>query len=212
MNVTSPVGRPTLRSLLAAALALIIASRTFGGGAGPADDTSSDVTFTDLSVDQVVLVERVIDAFEEAELDLPPIDVIGHRYVHACSGRHGAHHVSNGRSVIDLCARRPKQTEEFLILHEVAHAWDQHSLTPERRQRFLELRGLEAWRTDDPERWVEHGSEHAAEIIAWGLVDRPVRLLRIDNNGCSDLLAGYRVLTGTDPLHGLTDACLVDGP
>ena len=37
-------------------------------------------------------------------------------------------------------------------------------------------------------------------------------IVRLDANSCVDLLAGSRVLTGAEPLHGYTDACHADGP
>lgn len=41
----------------------------------------------------------------------------------------------------------------------------------DRRERFLELRGLESWNGGDVP-WRERGFEHAAEILAWHLGDR----------------------------------------
>jgi hypothetical protein len=80
-------------------------------------------------------------------------------------------------------------------------------LTESRRAAFLRLRGLTEWRNDDPDRWHERGAEHAAEIMVWGLIDRPVRPVFIPDNTCADLLAGYVMLTGRSPLHGFTDRC-----
>lgn len=63
---------------------------------------------------------------------------------------------------------------------------------------------MKGWREGE---WHERGAENAAEIIAWGLIDRPVKPVRIYDNDCDQLLGGYVILTGTDPLHGLTDVC-----
>jgi hypothetical protein len=82
--------------------------------------------------------------------------------------------------------------------------WDEHELTDEVRQAFLDLRGLETWRGGE---WHDRGAEHAAEIMVWGLIDRPVRPGHIDNNTCAELQAGYETLTGQAPLHGFCDIC-----
>lgn len=193
--------RPLLSGLLALTALL-----------GPTDLSarSGEITFTAVAPDQVALFDWAVELFDEAGLELPPIDVVGHRTDAHCLGRSAAHGFDAGRSRIDLCIGDAGPRAEFLILHELAHAWDRHSLTPARRDAFLALRGLQEWRNDDPDRWHERGAEHAAEIMVWGLIDRPVRIVRLDANSCADLLAGYRVLTGTEPLHGYTDACRAD--
>ena len=175
---------------------------------GPVDE----ITFTAIPSAQVELFEWALSLYDDAGLDLPPIDVVGHRTAAPCLGRSGSHRFEAGRSRIDVCTDEAGPREEFLVLHELAHAWDRQSLTPERRAAFLALRGLREWRNDDPERWIERGAEHAAEIMVWGLIDRAVRIVRLEANSCADLLAGYRVLTGTEPLHGHTDACQADDP
>jgi hypothetical protein len=169
-----------------------------------------EITYDAVPAAQVELFEWALDLFADAGLALPPIDVVGHRDEEPCLGRSGRHRFEAGRSRIDLCTAEAGPAQEFLVVHELAHAWDRRSLTDERRDAFLELRGLAEWRNDDPDRWHDRGAEHAAEILVWGLMDRPVRIVRLDANSCGDLLAGYRVLTGAEPLHGYTDACQTD--
>ena len=50
-------------------------------------------------------------------------------------------------------------------------------------------------------------AEHAAEIVVWGLIDRPVRSVFNPDTTCAALRAGYEVLVGEPPLHGFTDRC-----
>ena len=149
-----------------------------------------------------------IDLFDRAGLELPPL-----RYVHhdgdrtACRGRDGLHHEIDGVSVIELCATDPAFAVRVMVLHETAHAWADHSLTDERKLAFQELRGWEHWRNYQAADWHENGTEQAAEIIVWGLIDRPIGMIRIDQNSCDELSAGYQTLTGTTPLHGYRDHC-----
>ena len=70
----------------------------------------------------------------------------------------------------------------------------------------MELRGLEQWRGDAAD-WHDLGAEHAAEIMVWGLMDRPVWPAYLPASSCADLQAGYETLTGRPPLHGYTDFC-----
>jgi hypothetical protein len=161
----------------------------------------------DLSPAQREVALWAVDLFAAAGLDLPPIELVAHDGDAACHHRYdGLHRHVDGRSVIDLCGRFDRHLAEPLYLHELAHAWAAHSLTVERRVAFLALRGAAAW-NDDALDWHERGTEQAAEIIVWGLRDRPMRVARIQGSSCAELLAGYRVLTGADPLHGFTDHC-----
>jgi len=49
--------------------------------------------------------------------------------------------------------------------------------------------------------WHRRGVEHAVDTIAWGLMDCDVRMVRIGSPGAEVLTTGFRILTGTDPLH-----------
>jgi hypothetical protein len=51
------------------------------------------------------------------------------------------------------------------------------------------------------------GRSKRAEIIAWAINDKPAALVRIDHVTCGELHDGYAVLTGLEPLHGLTSVC-----
>lgn len=199
---------PTLLRLLQ--IATLVFTVYGLSAARPSD--APDVTYTDVPAAQRALFDRAIDAYGDAGLSLPPIEVFGHRTEFPCQGRRGVHRYQDGRSRLDLCTREAGPGEEFLILHELAHAWDATMLTPARRAAFLELRGLEEWRSDDPDRWHTRGAEHAAEIIAWGVIDRPVRILRIEPNDCASLHAGYVALTGVAPPHAHAGRCRNDGP
>ncbi len=151
------------------------------------------------------VVEWAADLYEEAELELPPL-----RFEHhpddreRCGGWMGVHQSDGDRSVIGLCVAEPTPQVEWLVLHEIAHAWTTLSLTDERREAFRELRGWEGWRTEE---WHESGSEQAAEILAWGLIDRAVGVVTITDTSCDALDAGYRTLTGRAPLHGYRVHC-----
>ncbi len=43
--------------------------------------------------------------------------------------------------------------------------------------------------------------------MVWDLGDRPMAMVRIDDNSCAELEAGDVTLTGRTPLHGFRDEC-----
>lgn len=161
-------------------------------------------TYTGFTPVHHEVVDWALNLFAEAGLELPAIHFVGSEDRDDCQGRLGMARRTSEGSTIVLCANEASHAFEWLVLHEMAHAFDVHALDDERRAAFMQLRGLPAWREGD---WYDRGAEHAAEIIAWGLIDRPTRPGHIDRNGCADLLAGYVALVGAPPLHGYTDAC-----
>ena len=178
--------------------------------AGSRDPTAAKaptVTMTGITAAQATIFEWALALFAAADLPLPDIDIVGHDSTSQCMGRAGMHTFAAGRSTIDVCTRGAGPVQEFLFLHELAHAWDRAGLTAERRQAFLAQRGLTAWRNDDPERWHDRGAEHAAEIIMWGLMDRPIRVVRLGTTGAQRSPLGYVALVGRPPLHGYTNLC-----
>jgi hypothetical protein len=106
--------------------------------------------------------------------------------------------------------------EKKTMLHELAHAWVGIEFSANDRQRFMELRELSSWNDRDVP-WEQRGTEHAAEILTWGLMDEPTlvrwvedgiesfRLLSIPNSDVESLAVGFEVLTGLDSPHGHTD-------
>lgn len=154
------------------------------------------------------MADWAVDLFGQADLDLPRLRFIHHGgLVEPCQGRAGLHHVVDDMSVIEICATEADRATRVMILHETAHAWAAHGLTPERKSDFRELRGWTYWRDYDAAPWHENGTEQAAEIMVWGLIDEPLGMIRIYQTTCADLEAGYRALTGSAPLNGLRDLC-----
>ena len=108
----------------------------------------------------------------------------------------------------DLCvsqecqefATNPKHT----LLHEFAHTWLVQNVEDSVRREFTELVGLDEWaNTDVP--WEEQAREHAAEIIAWGLMDISQDMSRIGRPSDELLTEAFILLTTVDPLSKRPD-------
>lgn len=194
-----PATRP-VRIVLIALMALVMSVPPIG----QASTDAPQFSYESITPKQSETISSALDLFQKANLALPDIHFVGHDDRRACHGRDGAARQVGSGAVVNLCFREVGPVQEWVTLHEIAHVWDYHSLDDERREDFVALRNLEGWREGE---WHERGAENAAEILVWGLMDRPVRPARIYDNSCQELLAGYLTLTGQPPLHGYTDVC-----
>lgn len=79
------------------------------------------------------------------------------------------------------------------------------------REEFGEHVGLETW-NDPTVAWDRRAIEHAADTIAWGLMDREMRMLAIGDPTRDELVVGFRILTGTDPLPKTDHFSTIDLP
>lgn len=91
------------------------------------------------------------------------------------------------------------------VLHELAHVWLSANLTHQTEELFTEYRGLTAW-DDQEQEWAERAREHAAEFIAWGLLDRPLALLEIRQPSPEARFTGFQILTGRKPLKSALES------
>jgi hypothetical protein len=163
------------------------------------------------------LLERVLqDAmarYDAAGLPEPRFDTVTFEPSRECIGRSGRLIQSDGLRNLFLClfesdlcpaagaCQEPTVAVRGIILHELAHAWTLDHVGDDLQSQFLELVGLEEWHPDDDLPWAEQGVEYSADVMAWGLLDKPARMGRIGNPSCEDLTAAFRLLTGVEPLQ-----------
>ena len=174
-------------------------------GEGPDAVIGSTLLYFD-TPEQLAIAADALERFARHGLVVPPgLEISFHGDLDSCGGHQGVATHGGAIERIDLCC-----THEFTLMHELAHAWAEYTLTEAQRRAFLEERGLESWRDGVP--WEERGTEHAAQIIAWGLGDRPIRLLKTPDAGFDRLAAGFSLLTGHLPLFMDDGAATTRGP
>lgn len=117
-----------------------------------------------------------------------------------CGGNAGRY-VPGDVPEVQICVDHAptSRISRLIVLHELAHLWAENRLDDGTRAEFLAMRGLDSWIDHDapPHEW---GAEHAAEVLSWGLMDEPVRIIRIYDASPEALTEAFEVLTGTAPL------------
>jgi hypothetical protein len=90
---------------------------------------------------------------------------------------------------------------DFVVTHELAHAWESVTLDEDDRDRYLALRGLSTW-DDHSVAWGQRGEEDAAFIVQQNLM----------SSSCSssptwvERTEAYEALTGRpSPLRDCAD-------
>lgn len=146
---------------------------------------------------QQQLAEWALDRFAEAGLELPPLTLklLGPNLAD-CGGSPGRAKLDHDPIEVRMC-----WNSEFILLHELAHVWEAHNVPTDKHEPFMDLRtGVRSWASLDVA-WSERGREHAANVIAWGLLEDPYPVSRTYPNDPDNLLAAYQFLTDTHPLH-----------
>ena len=138
--------------------------------------------------EQTSRIEKALDRFDEAGLDLPPLIIEIHDSEESCDGHGGLFVPSSDVSRVELCS-----PETFILLHELGHAWESISMTDPEREAFVELAELPSW-DDRSTAWKDRGREVVANTIATGLAYR--ELSGPDLRQFETQLGFYEVLTG----------------
>ena len=135
-------------------------------------------------------VDRAIEMFDAAGLELPPLVIRFSENTDDCEGNLGTYRPQpeGNPAVVSVCTEM-----RITLIHELAHAWDDHSLDDDRRQSFMEHWDLDNW-NDKEESWYDRGSERAADTIAYTLLQTEPT----DNPDILKFLCGFGVLTGND--------------
>lgn len=165
-------------------------------------------TTTSLTPEQHELVNWAITRFDQQGLALPQTEFVFYDDLLACNGHKGLFHPRT--STLEMCSMDP-----ITMLHELAHAWANNSLSDRAKEDFVRSRQLPSW-NDHDNAWEQRGTEHVAETIAWALAEDPhhVRWVETLRDGTKqsthriltlgldvdNLLDNFKLLTGMDPV------------
>ena len=141
-------------------------------------------------------LDWALGRYHAAGLDLPEFTV-EFAGPDGCGGNTAIAIHGLSRPQIVICSKLTAAPEVVLkrtLLHEIAHIWIADALDERTRAAFLKLRGLTSW-ADKTVPWQDRGSEHAAEIMAWGLMDGELLLATLSNHDPVTLGAGFELLT-----------------
>jgi hypothetical protein len=145
-----------------------------------ASDDAVDAANRSVSADPSVVIDggtperrqtvlAAVERYLSVGLALPDLRVHIHTGSKAgCGGFQGLFHPDGEVAVIDLC-----YPGEFLVLHELGHAWERFNLDDPQRAEFRRLTGLTTWRSTDVT-WHDRGAERAANVLAHGLLSTPL--------------------------------------
>ena len=145
--------------------------------------------------------DSVIATFESAGFEVPVFRAAFHATKDSCQGFRGLH-VSgdDGVSTIHVCATHsdPQIQASWrtrTLLHEAAHARIDQNVTETTKASFAETRGLDNW-ADGTQDWAQRGTEHAAEVLMWGLQGGDYDIdFRLDGDTTDELTAAFATLT-----------------
>ena len=132
------------------------------------------------------IIESAIDRFNGVGLTLPELRIYFHSDPSGCPGACAVFNLDGSGTRVDLCTQ-----VTYTLLHELAHAWEHHTMSDTTRQAYLEHTGLATWADPDAD-WADRGIESAATTIAWGLLDIPITnpAAFVDELGRFELLTG----------------------
>ena len=144
--------------------------------------------------EQRELIEWALSRFDEAGLELPVLTIHAFSDRSGCGGNLGFFSIDGaGNYEVHTCGI------DFTVLHELGHAWAAYNLTEQDKDEFLtEHAHADEWRTDD---WLLSGSEHCANVIAWGLMDDRINQTRTRPYDAKSMVEAFEMLTdGGEPL------------
>jgi hypothetical protein len=191
--------------LLSTFAALTLLSVSMPAGSGVDHGTGNDWVAHRITIDApspawTRRIEWGLDRFRDAGLPLPAMTITVHDDNAPCDGNSGLY-LPNDPVEVHLCTPGPVDSRpaRLTTLHELAHAWAESQLTTAERAAFLELRGIDVW-WDRRYPRHERGSEHAAEVVSWGLMDEMIPIVRIYNAEPAQLSEAFDLLVDRPPL------------
>lgn len=166
----------------------------------------------DLTTAQAELVTTSFERFTDAGLAAPTRVVPSfHDSIEACNGNLGLSTVEDGVARVRVCWSHEDPGVELLLqeqalMHELAHAWAKINLDDARRDAFVEFSGSASWDLA-ADSWNARGTERAADLVTWALLDPSVLFIDFDEMSCQTWAPAFELLTSAPAPAQLSEAC-----
>lgn len=204
----------TTRALRTVAAATMIAISLAGGTSALAtnDEPVPPRPTVTGPADDLVRLDWAHERFREAGLDVPEIDIEFHETDEPCEGNLGTVRTRpDGTRIVSICAdhEKPHVRDSWrrrTIVHELAHVWEERTISDATRTAFMDLRGLDNW-NDRTSGWFDRAIEHVAEVITWGIGDPEWMFKVLPSHSCEEMAAAYELLTGSTAPRVVADPC-----
>ena len=174
------------------------ATRTVDSGFAPYEEFAEEVgirpntslrpivSVVDADAEERVRVDEALARFRDAGLRLPDVEIMFHDDDDACNGHHGLFQVQFTPWRAHVCSGY-----EYVVTHELAHAWEAANLDDADRDAYVAHRGLETW-SSSAVGWGERGVEDAAFMIQQNLMARTVN---VDSDRWVERTSAFAALT-----------------
>ncbi len=166
----------------------------------------------ELTTAQSDLVASSFERFTQAGL-AAPTDVVPsfHDSIDACNGNLGLSTIEDGIQRVRICWSHENpgveiRLQEQALVHELAHAWADLNVDEPLRNAFVEFTGAASWNLA-VDGWNDRGTERAADLITWALLDPAALFVDFEGASCHQWSAAYELITGESAPSTLTDAC-----
>ena len=169
----------------------IAAAAPIIGPVSPPPEARLDTTVTvhNAGADQTAAIDDALARFHNNGLDLPDIDIWFSNDSADCKGHYGLFQPRVEPKRITVCSNY-----DFVLTHELAHAWIHAHIDTDTIVRYLELRGKSTW-DDHDQAWADRGLEDAAFVIQQNLTrTSPAHATdeRTSRTAAFELLTGQR--------------------
>ncbi len=165
-----------------------------------------------LSAAQSDLVSASFDRFSTAGMAAPTHVVPSfHDSIEACNGNLGLSTVEDGVARVRVCWSHEDPMVELLLqeqalMHELAHAWAKINVDDARRDAFVEFSGSASWDLA-ADSWNARGTERAADLVTWALLDPSVLFIDFAEMSCQTWAPAFELLTSAPAPAQLSEAC-----
>jgi hypothetical protein len=122
------------------------------------------VAVRNADVDERLRVDEALARFRRSGLRLPDVEIVFHDDPVECSGHDGRFQRQFTPWRLLVCSEA-----EYVVTHELAHAWEAANLGAAARQAYVESRGLAGWDSAELS-WRERGVEDVAIVMQQNLM------------------------------------------